>query len=227
MNSIGTLSEKSIHRSIKDLLEHDKQYHEVQVGNYIADIKRGNDIFEVQTQNFKKLLPKLEYYINNNYNVTVVYPIIHRKLIQWVDPGSLEVLETRKSSRIGVIQDCFKELYWIIDYIAKEKIKFKIVLVNANEYKYLDGYGQSQKIKATKIDKLATSIEKVVDIESIRDLKIFVPDTLKNLWTSQDFIKATKCNKRWASSGLKMLREYNIIQFIGKRGNAFLYESIK
>ena len=227
MNNIGTLSEKSIHRGLKDILEPDKQYHEVQVGYYIADIKKDNDIFEIQTQNFKKLLPKLDYYINNNYNVTVVYPIIHRKLIQWVDPESLEVLDSRKSSKIGVIQDCFKELYWIIDYIAKEEIKFKIVLINANEYKYLDGYGQSQKIRATKIDKLATSIEKVIDIKSIGDLKVFVPDTLKNPWTSQDFIKAAKCNKRWASSGLKMLRDYNIIQFIGKRGNAFLYESIK
>ena len=60
-NQIGTLSEKSIHSEIKNYLEPNKEYQEVKVGNYIADIKRGNEIFEIQTQQFKNLIFKLKY----------------------------------------------------------------------------------------------------------------------------------------------------------------------
>lgn len=227
MNEIGTLSEKSIHKYLKNILEPDKQYHEVKVGQYIADIKHDNKIIEIQTQNFKKLLPKLEYYIKSGYNTTVVYPIIHRKIINWIDPVSMSVVDIRKSSRIGVIQDSFKELYWILQYIVSEEIELKIILIDANEYKYLDGRGQSQKIKATKIDKLPTEIINTVDIRNINDLRVFVPDTLDNNWTSKDYAKVTKCNKRWVSSGLKMLRENNIIEMINKQGNAIIYKTNK
>lgn len=227
MSEIGTLSEKSIHKYLKNILEPDEQYHEVKVGQYIADIKHDNKIIEIQTQNFKKLLPKLEYYIKSGYNATVVYPIIHRKIINWVDPVSMGIVDIRKSSRIGVIQDSFKELYWILQYIVNEEIELKIILIDANEYKYLDGRGQSQKIKATKIDKLPTEIINTVDIRSINDLRVFVPDTLDNNWTSKDYAKITKCNKRWVSSGLKMLRENNIIEMIGKQGNAIIYKTNK
>lgn len=227
MNEIGTLSEKSIHKYLKNMLEPDEQYHEVKVGQYIADIKHDNKIIEIQTQNFKKLLPKLEYYIKNGYEIAVVYPIIHRKIINWIDPVSMGVVDIRKSSRIGVIQDSFKELYWILQYIVNEEIELKIILIDANEYKYLDGRGQNQKIKATKIDKLPTQIINTVDIRSINDLRVFVPDTLDNNWTSKDYVKVTKCNKRWVSSGLKMLRENNIIEMIGKQGNAIIYKTNK
>ena len=60
MNQIGTLSEKSIHSTIKKYIESNEHFHEVKVGNYIADIKIDNNIFEIQTQNFKNLLNTLE-----------------------------------------------------------------------------------------------------------------------------------------------------------------------
>ena len=63
MNKIGTLSEKSIHSTIKDYIEPNKEYQEVKVGNYIADIMRGNVIYEIHTQQFKKLLDKIDFYI--------------------------------------------------------------------------------------------------------------------------------------------------------------------
>lgn len=226
MNSIGTLSEKSIHSELKKYLEPNEEFHEVKVGNYIADIKRDNEIFEVQTQQFKNLISKLNYYISKGYNVTVVYPLIQEKYINWIDPVSTEIVERRKSSYKKYIQDIFKELYWIIDYIVRGEIKLKIVSLTAEEYKYLDGYGQNQKYKATKIDKVPSKILSEVNIELVNDFKIFLPDTLPKEFTSKDFQKYTKSRSKYLGSGLKMLRELNLIEVVRKQGNAYIY-SIK
>lgn len=223
-NSIGTLSEKSIHSVLKEYIEPNKEYHEVRVGNYIADIKKDNCIIEIQTQQFKKLIPKLNYYTGAGYMTHVVYPIIENKYINWVDPVSKDILERRKTTHKGVIQDMFKELYWIVNYIDNPLIELDLVLVNAEEYKYLDGYGQYGKKRATKIDKVPTIVNNILQIKSISDLKIFVPSTLKNEFSSKDFCKEAKCNKKWVSSGLKILRDNGIIKIVRKEGNLIIYK---
>ena len=224
MNQIGTLSEKSIHSLVKDYIEPNKEYQEVKVGNYIADIKKDNVIYEIQTQQFKKLLGKINYYIKNNYKTIIVYPIAQNKYINWVEPSSMDIVERRKTPHKGVIQDMFKELYWIVDYLEHPLVELNIILLDAEEYKYLDGYGQNCKKRATKIDKVPTKVNEIIQIKSIKDLSKFIPNTLPENFTSKDFIKHSKCNKRWAGSGLKMLREKGIIQIVGKQGSSFIYK---
>ena len=227
MNQIGTLSEKSIHSTIKDYLEPNKEYQEIKVGNYIADIKKDNTIYEIQTQQFKNLLSKINYYIKCRYKTIIVYPIAQNKYINWVEPNNTEILERRKTPHKGVIQDMFKELYWIVNYLDNPLIELHIILLDVEEYKYLDGYGQNNKKRATKIDKVPTKINEIIQINSISDLNKFLPDTLPKEFTSKDFIKHSKCNKRWAGSGLKMLRENNIITVVRKQGNTFVYSKNK
>lgn len=225
MNEIGTLSEKSIHAKLKDYLESNKEYQEVSVGRYIADIKRDNSIIEIQTKQFKNLLNKLEYYTKHNFDVTVVYPIVASKILNWIDPISNEIVESRKSPYKGVIQDCFRELYWIIDYIVKEKIKFKIILIEAEQYKYLDGYGQSNKKRATKIDIVPTKVVGEESFCNVSDLNKFIPKTLEREWTAKDFVKHSKVNSKYYASGLKMLRDIGIIIPVRKIGNAIVYRT--
>lgn len=224
MNQIGTLSEKSIHSLIKDMIQPDKNFQEVKVGRYIADIKQGNNIIEIQTQQFKKLTGKLSYYIQCGYHTTVIYPVVENKYINWIDPSDNEIVERRKSPTKGVIQNIFKELYWIIDCLDNSLIDLQIVTLDAEEYKYLDGYGQNAKKRATKIDKVPTKINNVITIKSKSDLSVLIPTTLQNKsFTIKEFKKESKFSSSWASSGLKLLREHNIIHIVEKKGNAFIY----
>ena len=117
----------------------------------------------------------------------------------------------------------FKELYWIVDYLDNPLVELNIILLDVEEYKYLDGYEQNSKKRATKIDKVPTKINEIIQIKSISDLTKFLPDTLPEKFTSKDFIKYSKCNKRWAGSGLKMLRDKGIINIIEKHGNSYVY----
>lgn len=229
MNKIGTLSEKSIHRTLKEFIENDKSKHEVAVGRFIADIcyKDRKEIVEIQTKCFKNIIPKLEYYLRNGYTVKIVYPLILNKDIHWIDKESNEVVEVRKSSKKGKIQDIFRELYWIYRYIINEKVELEIYGLNAAETKYLDGYGASQKKRATKIDKEPTEIIGYTAIRNKEDFIKFIPETLRNKeFTSSEYKKVIKSNDKYLSSGLKILREIGIIQIVGKKGNSFVYKCI-
>lgn len=225
MNEIGTLSEKSIHAKIKDYLEPNKDYQEIKVGKYIADIKKDNTIIEIQTKQFKNIVNKLEYYTKNKFDVTVVYPIVASNFINKIDPITNRVISRRKSSHKGVIQDCFKELYWIIDYIVKEEIKFKIILVEAEKYLYIEKVKQSNKKKSAKIDIIPTKIVSEIDFCNIDDLVKFIPNTLDEEWTAKEFVKHSKVNSRYYASGLKMLRELGVIVQVNKKGNAIIYQT--
>ena len=224
MNQIGTLSEKSIHSMIKDYLEPNKEYQEIKVGKYFADIKRGNQIIEIQTQNFKKLVDKIEYYLREGYNIKIVYPVIKDRYTNWIDPISHEIIERRKNPIKGVIQDVLYELYWIQEYIDNKLFKLSIILVNAEEYKLLDGYGHSNKKRATKIDKVPTKVLEEVTISSISELNKLIPETLAEEFTSKDFVKESKSRKKWAGSYVKLLRELGVIEIVRKEGNAYVYK---
>ena len=224
MSNIGILNEKSIHCFLKSYLEPDPSFHEISVGPYIADIRNENQIIEIQTQQFKKLINKLDYYIKNNYHITIVYPLIESKLIYWVDAVSSEITSISKSSHKGVIQDIFKELYWIVDYLENDFVSLKIISLDVHSYKLLDGLGEKKKIKASKIDNVPVNINQIYEINSISDLKLFVPNSLPKEFTSSDFLKSCKCKKRWVGSGLKLLREHKIIKQIGKSRNSYVYE---
>lgn len=223
MNSIGTLSEKSIHSVIKDYICSDKSKQEVKVDNFIADIKIDNKIYEIQTQNFKKLINKIDHYLNKDIEVIIVYPLVKTKYINWIDKNTGDIVERRKTPHKGVIQDIFKELYWIIDYIGNKGFSLWIVEINAEEYKYLDGYGANCKRRATKIDKVPTEVLNIIKIQTIEDLNKFIPKTLPEKFNSKDFLKHTKANKKWLGSGLKLLREKGIITVVGKQGNSYIY----
>ena len=62
-NVIGVLSEKTLHSLIKRFIEPNDALQEVKVGDYYADIKNEDGIFEIQTRSFNKLRAKLTSYL--------------------------------------------------------------------------------------------------------------------------------------------------------------------
>ena len=74
-NGIGVMSEKTLHSVIKQFIEPNEALQEVKVGDYYADIKNDDGIFEVQTRSFNRLRANLTAYFETE-KVTVVYPIL-------------------------------------------------------------------------------------------------------------------------------------------------------
>lgn len=224
---IGTLSEKSIHRILKDYIEPNREYQEIKVGNYIADIKRDNQIIEVQTKDFKKLISKIDFYLKAGYNLKVVYPVIIERYINWIEPSTGEIIERKKSPIKGSIQDSLLEVYWIKEYLDNKQFKFSIITLNAEEYKLLDGYGHNNKKKATKVDKVPTQVIDEITFNNVNDLSKLIPKELGEEFTSREFVKQSKSKKKWAGSYVKLLRELGVITVVRKSGNTYIYKKVE
>ena len=234
VKSIGTLSEKSVHRGLKNYLEPDSQKHEIKIGNYIADIVSGNLITEIQSKNFKVIERKLAYYTSQGYTVKIVHPVILIKYNNWVDPLTQEVLERRKAPMRTSMSDIFDELYKIREYLTNPKITFEVLGLEVEEYKYLDGYGENKKNRATKIDKLPTSIIKGIQFGSKEQSNTgiihfgyeqFLSEKLPKEFNSSEYSKISHCTIKTARTTLLILTELGIVSRLGRKNRKIIYKS--
>ncbi len=221
-SGIGTLSEKTLHRVLKYYLEDREECHEVPYMGSVADIKNEDGITEIQTGSVTPIIPKLKKLIKEE-RLTLVLPIICEKMLLWLDPLTGELCEPKKSPKKGRYTDILPELSKISDILFSDNLTVKLMLIDADEYKYLDGYGESRKKKATRIERIPKRLVSEVLIKTEKDLSGILPP-LPTPFTSQDFNKATGLKRRKAFFSLKMLVTLGIVRRNGKRGNAFLYE---
>lgn len=221
--SIGTLSEKTTHMILKNYYEPDIDKQEIPIGNYVADIFTGQEIIEIQSAGFGKMRDKLEAFLPE-YPVTIVHPIPHVKWLIWIDEDTGALSTPHKSPKKGNVYDAFLELYRIRDYLADRHLTVKLLLMEIEEYKLLNGYGKNKKIRASKYDRIPLSIVKEIVIERPEDLMQFVPLDLEGPFTKKQFSKAAHINERMASLAIKLYQYYGIMEQTGKDGRSYLYE---
>lgn len=221
--SIGTLSEKTTHIILKNYYEPDVDKQEIPIGNYVADIFTGQEIIEIQSAGFGKLRDKLEAFLPE-YPVTIVHPIPHIKWLIWIDEETGALSTPHKSPKKGNVYDAFLELYRIRDYLADRHLTVKLLLMELEEYKLLNGYGKNKKIRASKYDRIPLNIIEEIVIERPEDLMQFVPLDLEESFTKKQFAKAVRIDERMASLAIKLYQYYGMMEQVGKDGRAYLYE---
>ena len=115
-------------------------------------------------------------------------------------------------------------MYRIRDYLADRHLKVKLLLLELEEYKLLNGYGKNKKIRASKYDRIPLDIIEEIVIERPEDLMQFVPLDLEEPFTVKQFARAAHINERLASLVIKLYKYYGMMEHTGKKGNAYLYE---
>lgn len=226
MNGIGTLSEKTTHAVIKNYMEPDERCHEIRVAGYVADIlTRDNDIIEIQTRAFERLRGKLKAFLEE-HSVTVVYPLPATKWLMWINKETGEVSEPRKSPKRGNPYDIFPELYKIKFFLKHHNLHFQILMMDMEEYKYLDGWSIDKKKGASKCDRIPISLQNEIIIDSAHDFCIFIPENLPATFTSKEYAKAAKISVPKAQTALNILHYLEVVNRVGKDKNAYLYERV-
>ena len=221
-HGIGTLSEKTIHAIIKNYLEPNEDCHEIPINGYVADIYNSGSIIEVQTANFNKLRPKLSVFLND-YEVTIAYPIPYIKWLGWIDVETKEQGKLRKSPKKGNPYEIFIQLYKIKQFLNNPNIKFKILMINMEELRLLNGWSYDKKRGSTRYDRIPTELVEEIDIESVKDYARFVPINLADEFTVKDFAKEAGINIELARLCLNILTYTNTVKRVGKSGNAIIY----
>ena len=219
---IGTLSEKTTHAIFKNFYAPDEDMHEIPIENYVADIYTGTEIIEIQTRQFNRMRDKLAAFLPL-YPVTIVHPIPREKWLFWIDEETGECSKGRKSPRKGTGYEAFAELYKIKMFLKDPNLKIKLVLVDMEEYKILNGWSKDKKKGSTRYDRIPLKIVEEIEIECLQDYMQFIPYDLPEPFTVKSFAKAAKINSQRAQVVIHILYHVGVIERIGKEGNAFLY----
>lgn len=219
---IGTLGEKTLHAALKYYMEPDDAFHEVKCAGYVADILRGDNIFEIQTRGFHRLCPKLAAFLPEK-RVTVVCPIAVNTEIVWHEPATGAVTEVRRSGKHGTPVSLLSELYRIKPFLTHPNLRLRIFLLDAQDHRLLDGYGVQKKKRATKVDRIPTALLGEAFIDCTADYRYFLPEKLPMVFDAGDFCRAARISQRTAQTALNVLHHLGVVERVGKRGRAFEY----
>ena len=106
---IGTYREKKLHLILKNYFEEDPACQEVPTAGFIADVRRGDEITEIETAGFSGLCPKLAAYLPD-YRVRLVHPLAGKKYVSWIDPETAEISPRRLSPKKESAYDLLFEM---------------------------------------------------------------------------------------------------------------------
>lgn len=217
---IGSLNEHTLHLALKKYIEPDSAFHEVDCGSFVADIKRGSCICEIETTSFTRMKKKLDFFLNEN-EVTVVYPISVKRWVVFVDPKTGETSERRRSPVKGRPSDVCPELFKIREYVGHPNFALKLVFIEELNYKRRKGKRSS--VREDRIPLSFVSEMNIVDNEDYAMLVDKIPDSE---FTAKEFEKANKLGSMNAWSVLQILICAKVIEKVGKMGNAFIYRKL-
>lgn len=225
LHGIGTLSEKTVHSVLKYYYAPDETYHEIKIGNYVADICVDGEIFEIQTRAFNHMRKKLESFLPE-HDVTIIYPVAHTKWISWIDMESGELSPKRKSPKTGNFYRIIPELYKISMFMNDPHLHFIITLIDVEEHRYLNGWSYNKKRGSSRADGFPTDIFAEMRIDKIEDFLQFLPDSLPDEFTSKDLKASAHIPIGYAQTLLLLLFDMNLVKRIGKTGNSYIYSKI-
>ena len=220
---IGTLSEKTVHAILKNYYEPDEDRQEIPVERYVADIYANGEIIEIQTRQFNKMRNKLTAFLPL-YPVTIVYPIPFEKWIIWVDEETGELSRKRKSPVRGNPYIAFVELYKIKMFLKDPNLRVRLVLMNMEEYKLLNGWSRDKKRGASRYDRIPVELVQEIEINCVQDYMQFVPSELEGEFTSKEFAAAAHISVTLAQTVLNILYHVGIVTRTGKKGKQYLYD---
>lgn len=219
---IGTLTEKTVHAVLKNYYQPDPSKQEIPIGNLVADIFTGEEILEIQTRNFFPLRKKLEAFLPD-YPVTIIYPLPYQKWVIWIDEETGELTPKRKSPKTGSLYDAFKELYKIKDFLSHCHLTIKVVFLDMEEYRLLNGWSRDRKRGSRRYDRIPLSLVEETTLTCPEDYLQLLPYGLEEPFSVKTFAKAVKIKQDRASQILQILYQFNLVERIGKKGNAYLY----
>lgn len=222
-SGIGTLGEKSVHRTLKYFVDDRQTNHEIPICGFVADVYNESGIHEIQTSGFSSLRRKLEAYLSL-YPVEIIYPVIAARHVIWVSPESGDVVREYNSPRHESPAEIFCELLYIADFLESERLSFAVAELWCDEVRLCDGYGVNMSCRATKVDIIPKRLVAYRKFASAAELGSLLPYKHGERFTGDELKRKLHSRGRAGWAALKILEELCIIKRVGKSDRKILYE---
>lgn len=218
---IGTLGEKAQHAVLKRYFDPCADHHEVRAGRYVADVRNDTGFVEIQTRQLFRLRKKLAAFLREA-PVTVVYPVPAVKWVVWLDRDG-RASPRRKSPRHPGPWEILPELYPLKDLLCREGLRFCVLLLEAEDYRFRDGRGPEGKRRAARFERLPVDLLDEVWLEGPESYSQLIPPGLPEEFTAKEFARAGNLPRGKSSDAMNVLFSLGVVERTGKRGNAYLY----
>ena len=219
-NTIGLLAEKTLHSALKFYFCEDENCHEVKYKGFVADVYMDDGvrphIVEIQTKQTFRLAKKLDAY-GDEVDVTVVLPLFLNKNVVWINPEDGSMTSPHKTTKPKNKFHILREMYGIRDYITRSNVTVCALMLNATEYKLLDGFGKDKKRRATKYDIVPEELCDEMWFSEKEDLEIFRIEELGE-FTVDEFAKAAKVTRSDAGYAVLTLDKLGMTEPCGTKG---------
>ncbi|MBP5207081.1 MAG: hypothetical protein J6330_01330 [Clostridia bacterium] len=224
---IGTYKEKTLHKTLKYYFCPDESMHEKQLCGKICDAFDGETVYEIQTGNFSHLKDKLAVFLPH-YKVNVIYPLIVKRYVVWIDPETGESVSRRLSGKRGTYSDFLPQLYAVREYLDDPSLTLTVAYVECDDVRLLNGYGADRKIRAAKYDKVPAALVGISEFSGISDMKQMCPEIPDGEYRAKQIYNILKMREganAWRT--LKLLEYMGVIKETGRDGKAVLYSPVK
>lgn len=222
---IGTLQERSLHSSLKELYSTGDAKTEVSVDGFVVDVVKNGLLIEIQTRNFAAIKNKLLSLLKN-HRVRLVYPIPKKKWIVKQSPDGTMQLSRRSSPKRCGFEDIFDELIRIPNFIAHSNFSIEALLIEEEEIRRQDGKGSWRRKGWSIVDR---KLIEVVDrrlYEKPTDFLHLIPVSLEKPFRNSDLVEALGISRRLGQRLTYCLRKMNALKTVGKKGNALLHDIV-
>lgn len=221
-DGIGTLGEKRMHVILKELFCADERFHEIPLEGtrFVADVRMGNEIIEIQTGALAPMKRKLEYYLTQtDCTVTVVHPIAVRKWTVWINRETHEVSQKTRSTRVGHDVDLLAELFPLRSLLPSERLRFHLLYIETVDFRLLSARGDRRR-GTTRYERIPIALLGEEVFSSPADFARFLPDTLPSHFTVKDYSREAGVHGIDAYSAVRVLTSLGLLREGDKIGRA-------
>lgn len=222
-NKIGVCKERTLHAALKSYYEPDRTRQEKPLLGYIADIFNEEGVTEIQTRDFYTMKKKLETFLPE-FPVTIVYPAVRQKWLIWINPETGEVTSKRRSPKFGTPYIVFNELYSIRTLLTHTNLRLKIIMVDVEEYRQLNGWSRDKKRGSTRNERIPVGMGDEITINSKYDYIKLIPDKLPSAFYTSDYAKNAEISRSSAQTALNVLNAVDAVERIGRDKKGYIYK---
>lgn len=217
---IGTLAESELHAALKKHYARAGAETEVDVDGYVADIRFGHRLIEIQTANFSGFKRKLAHLLRF-YPVHVVYPV--PELVWLVRAGRNGKVWKQRSPKEGRVIDIFDELVRIPELVMDPNITFEVALTEEEHVAMFNYKRKGRRWKRGIEGRRLIAVRRGVTLASMSDFQALLPKDLQEPFTTNELSKSLHSSQTLAREMAYVLRKAGAIEKVGHIGNSLLY----
>jgi len=221
--SIGTKNESSLHRTLKFQYTGPGGTTEASVGDYVADgINSKGEYIEVQTGSFAPLKKKVKEFSSYG-KVRIIHPVAIVKRIETYDEKGV-MLSKRKSPKKGTEWAIFDALLYAPELPLNKNVIIELVMLDITEKRVKDGKGSWRRKGISLKDREMSAFHEKILFKKPKDYLRFIPFKKGEEFTVLSMAEKAAITADTARKALYVLTKMKVVNRIGKKGNAWVYD---